>query len=246
MSEGSKMVVTAADKPLSEQVVTRIAAMVVAAPILCCGVGFVVLRLLQHRQAALMARYAAMHLSPWPQAVGYDGHPSSFLHGAGPLTDILVRNPAQWGMDIGMAGFALTPLLVIAAGFVAFGLATKRWAVAMGPLLPVAGLLWFWSGSLPMLVRGHTLLLDGAHDALLENGRTVAALSKLDHFAVMVLRHPKGGVDYVLLAARRDGSTTGGLEGPDVEADIEGAGPPLTAMLDRLTPGPQAEKRAAE
>ena len=231
------MVVTAAGKPLSEQVATRIAAMVVAAPILCCAVGFVVLRLLQHRQAALMARYAVMHLVPWPNAVGYDGHPSSFLHGTAATTDILVRNPAQWGLDIGMAGFALTPLLVIAAGFVVFGLATKRRGLVLGPLLPAAAALWFSSGFLTMLVRGHTLLLDGAHDRLLENGRTVAALSKLDHFSVVVLRHPKGGVDYVLLAARQDGRVVQGLEGPDVEPDIEDAGPPLTAMLRRLTVG---------
>ena len=69
---GSGVVVTAADKPLSEQVVMRIAAMVVAAPIPCCGLGFVLLWLLQHRQAALTARYAPMHLAPWPDAVGID------------------------------------------------------------------------------------------------------------------------------------------------------------------------------
>ena len=220
-------------KLLTERAGVRIAMMVVAAPVLCCALGLIVLTWLKHRQASLAAQYAARHLVPWPAATGHFGEPSSYLHGAGPGWDVLVRNPAQWPMDIGMTSFALTPLLAIALTVTIYGAVTRNRTAVFAGAVPFAGLLWTFSAPAVMIAQGRELMLDAAHDRLTLNGAELARLSDIAGFEAHIYHHAKGGDDFLLSAFTRAGKEIA-LQGPDDRADMIDAAAPLNAMLRRL------------
>lgn len=213
--------------------VVRIAMMVTAAPVVCCVVGLAVLLLLKHYQAALAAKYAARHLTPWPVAQGWGGEPSSFLHRAGATCEVLVRNPAQWVMGIGMASFVLVPALLIAGAGVVYGVLMRNRPALLGGLLPMAGLVWYAAAPIYMFIAGHEIVLDVTNDALTLNGSHLAPLSDVAAFSSREHHQPRGGADYHLVASLRGGRTVE-LGGPDDRPDLVAAGPALNAVLHRL------------
>ena len=222
---------------LSEQRGIRIAAIVTAAPVICCAAGLIVLLWFKHHQAALVAEYASRHMTPWPAPHGWMGEPASFLHVSEPTRDVLVRNPAQWNMNIAMTSFGLAPALLIAAASAIYGVINSNRAALTAPLVPLLALACLSFPPLQMIVMGREIVLDGAHDALTINGHRRAALSDVTMFVGRTARSSKS-VSFSLLAVLASGSSVA-LGGPDDRPDLVGAALPLNEALHRLRGAPK-------
>ena len=207
--------------------------MVTAAPVVCCAAGLLVLFVLKHHQAALAAEYAARHMTPFPAAQGWNGEPSSFLHVSETARDVIVRNPAQWGMAIAMASFALSPLLLIAAVVMVYGAVTSNHTALLGGLVPFLALAWYAYAPMRMVVEGRELVLDAGQGSLTLNGHRLTALTNIHSFEGRTVHRTKGGVDFHLLVVLRSGTAIE-IGGPDDRPDIVDAAQPLNVALSRL------------
>ena len=234
-----------ASPPLTEKNLTSIAAMVVAAPVLCCGGGLAVLTLMKHRAAALNARYAAWHLVPVPISpsdAGPDAVPGFLAgpHGAG---FVFARNPAGWTEDAGFLSFFVGALVLVAGAVLVYGLVTRRPGLLFPALVPLALTAWMTGPTLRMVAKGYEVALDPARNALTVNGRPVAMLADLRGFAGYETRDARNRVSWFLDAELPDGSRVD-VGGPDTPHNVIEAAPAMNAALSHLR-RPAAPAQAA-